>query len=63
MTSSAISAFANVQTASSQPSLGASHHRRGSSAASLTDIDALGSSVASSPSSTGKTASKVDVSA
>jgi hypothetical protein len=38
-----------------------SHHKRGGH--SLTDVDAASASVASAPSKTGKTGSKIDISA
>ena len=38
-----------------------SHHKRGGH--SLTDVDATSASVASAPSKTGKTGSKIDISA
>lgn len=64
MAISGISAAANYQPPGAQASQTVGQHRHGGRHfASLSDIDALGSSVATPPSSTGKIGSKVDVTA
>ena len=57
----AISAMSNLH-ASSQQAL-SQHKHGGHHGRSLSDVDAIGSSVASAPSKTGKIGSKIDISA
>ncbi|HTC03876.1 MAG TPA: hypothetical protein VK749_10780 [Xanthobacteraceae bacterium] len=53
---------AGFHASSQQPVQSLSHHKHGSHGGqSLTDVDAAGSSVASAPSGTGKTGSKIDI--
>ena len=55
---------AGFHAASQQAAPLLSHHKRGGHhGRSLTDVDAAGSSVASAPSRTGKTGSKIDIAA
>jgi hypothetical protein len=65
MAVSGISAASAGVSAPSQPTLSSiGHHKHGGHHShSLTDIDAQGSSVASTPSSTGKIGSKLDLTA
>jgi hypothetical protein len=62
MTISGISTAAAVGAYSPQP-VSPSAHQKHNHFHSLSDVDAQGSSVASSPSTSGKTGSKVDISA
>jgi hypothetical protein len=57
----AIPAMSGFHALSQQAALSLSHHKRGGH--SLTDVDAASASVASAPSKTGKTGSKIDISA
>jgi hypothetical protein len=64
MAISGISNTATQQPSSHHASQAAGHHRHGRHhGQSLSDIDAQGSSMASAPSSTGKTGSRVNVTA
>jgi hypothetical protein len=56
-------ASAGFHAASHQTQSVSQHKHGGHRASSLSDIDAAGSSMASAPSATGKTASKLDVTA
>jgi hypothetical protein len=61
----ALSAIASAgsHAASHQTQSVSQHKHGGHRAAALSDVDAAGSSVASAPSATGKTGSKLDVTA
>jgi hypothetical protein len=60
----AISGMSSAGASSQQAMQSLSHHKNsGHHGRSLSDIDAAGSSLASAPSKTGKTGSKIDISA
>ncbi len=59
----AVSAIAGFHAASHHTQSASQHQRGGHRAASLSDVDAAGSSVASAPSQSGKIGSKLDVTA
>jgi hypothetical protein len=62
MATSAITS-GGIYATSQQPLQSVSQHKHGHHSRSMSDIDTQGSSLASPPSATGKTGSKVDVTA